>query len=75
MGTYQLIGFLYIIIIGECPVLESPQMIEGVIAHLMTFGHDTSVEVMIAEHILAHHEEGGLHAIVGECLQDEGGGF
>ena len=48
-------------------------MVEGVVAHLMTFGNDLIVEVVVSQHIFANHKEGSLDIMFAKSFQYEGG--
>ena len=44
-------------------MFEAAEVVIGVIAYLMTFFHNLLEEFRVLLHVLAHHEECGLHVI------------
>lgn len=73
MGMDNVVGLGYIENICYSPMLESTDMVEGVVAHLMTFGNDLIVEVVVSQHIFANHKEGSLDIMFAKSFQYEGG--
>ena len=52
-------------------MLESANVIEGVITYAMTCLYHLTVHLGMLAHIVAHHKEGGLDALVGKHLKDK----
>lgn len=75
MRMDKFVGFLGVEVIGECPVAQRPDVVEGVVTHLMTFGHNTIVQVVVLEHIFTHHEESCFDVELAECVENEGSGL
>ena len=50
---------------------ECTEMVECMIAHLMSFLNDLIVKVVVAQHILTDHKKGSLHAILPQRLENE----
>lgn len=72
VGMDNVVGLGYIENICYSPMLESTDMVEGVVAHLMTFGNDLIVEVVVSQHIFANHKEGSLDIMFAKSFQYEG---
>ena len=73
MGFDKLVGLCRVQGIGDGPVFEGSDMVEGVVAHLMAFGHDLIVKVVIAQHVFAHHEESSLGVKLAQGVENERG--
>jgi hypothetical protein len=71
VGVDYLVGLLYIIIIGNNIVAQRTYMVIGMVAHLMALIEYAAIEVGMAHHVFAHHEEGGLGTILLEGIEDE----
>ena len=56
-------------------MLESTDVVECMVAHLMPLCHNLVVEVVVAQDILAHHKEGSLDVVFSQGFQDEWSGF
>ena len=71
MGVNQLVRLVGVQDVRDDTVLEGSDVVEGMVAHLVPFGNDLIIEVMVAQYVLAHHEEGRLDVVLPQCLQDE----
>ena len=75
VGVEKHVGFVGVDEICGCPMLEGPQMVVGVVAHLVTFVDDLLKQFRIAVDILTHHEECGFCVELFKCLEQERSGF
>lgn len=67
----NLLRHVYVDEVSGCPMLEGVEVVESVVAHLVPLGYDLIVEIMVAEYILANHEEGGLYVISPQRIEDK----
>ena len=72
MGVYQLVSLIGIAQEGLASVSDSTNMIEGMIAQSMSASGNLLHELRILTHVVAYHEERGLHPITIENVEDEG---
>ena len=75
MGAYQLVCLLCVVDVSLGEVLEAAIMVEGVVAHLMTFFHHLAEEMRVFPHIVANHEEGRLSPVMAQGFENERRGF
>ncbi len=45
-------------------MLEGTDMIEGMVTYLITLCYNLVVEIVVAQYVLAHHEEGSLDIVL-----------
>ena len=67
------VSLLCVVDIGFGEVLQTTQMVEGVIAHLMTLVPYLLIQFGMLTHIVAHHEKGGAGVVFTKRLEDERG--
>lgn len=67
------IGFFNIVAVLLDRVAQTSYVIVGVVAHLMTFGKNTFVELGIFAHIIAHHKESSTGTKLLKGIKDEWG--
>ena len=67
------ISLLNIIAVLLDRVAQTAYVIVGVVAHLMTFGKNTFVELWIFTHIIAYHKESGTGTKLLKGVKDEWG--
>ena len=75
MGVDELVGLDDIEGIGNAHVLERTQVVEGMVAHLVALLNDAVVQVMVSQHVLAHHKEGGAHSELPQRVENKGCGL
>ena len=75
MRMDQVVGLLRVGAVGLCAVLEPTPMVVGVVAHLMSFGHNLLEQVWVFVHVVAYHEEGGLYPMLPKRVENKGRGF
>ena len=66
------IGLLDVIAVLLDGMSQSTDVIVRVVANLVTLTDDTVVELRVFTHIVAHHEEGGLHVERLQGVEDKG---
>ena len=66
------IGFLDVVAVLVDGVGDTLDVVVRMVAHLMTLGQDTFVELRVLAHIVAHHEEGGLGAKLLQRVENKG---
>ena len=71
MGTDELVGLFSILDIGLGEVLQSTEVVESVVAHLMSFVENLLEEIGLFPHVVAHHEEGGVGVECPQRVEDE----
>ena len=69
----DVIGLLHVKDVGNGPVLKCSKVIESVVAHDVSLGHNPVVQVMVSEHVLANHEESGLNPEFLQRVKNERG--
>ena len=57
-------GQLYVCQVIACPITDALDVVEGMVPHGMTTLDDHAEHVGMLAHIVAHHKEGGLHAVL-----------
>jgi hypothetical protein len=67
------IGFLHVVAIFLDGMAESYDVVVGMVAHLVALGLYAFEEFGILTHVVAHHEEGGVYAVLTEYIEDKGG--
>ena len=72
VAAYVGVGLLHVVAVVVQRVAESADMVVCMVAYLMAFVDDAPEEVGIFPHVVAHHEEGGLDAVVAQRVEDEG---
>ena len=68
MGMDDIVRLIGVEHVGDDAVLEGTDMIECMVAYLMTLYHNLVVEVMIAQYILAYHKESSLDIVLFQGL-------
>lgn len=69
------VGFLYVIAIFVERAAQAADVIVGVIPYLVSFVEDTPIEFRVFTDVIADHEEGGVDAMLLQCVEDKGSGF
>jgi ApbE superfamily uncharacterized protein (UPF0280 family) len=67
------IGLLDVVAVFVEGVADTADVVVCVVSNLVTFGEDALVEVRVLAHVVAHHEEGGVYAVLTEYIEDKGG--
>ena len=68
MGMDDIVRLIGVEHVGDDAVLEGTDMIECMVAYLMTLCHNLVVEVMMAQYILAYHNESSLDIVLSQGL-------
>ena len=61
--------------VGDGPVLETAEVVVGVVADSMALLHDLAEELGMLLDVVSHDEKCGLHAVSGERIEQEGRGL
>ena len=68
MGMDDAVRLIGVEHVGDDTVLEGTDMVECMVAYLMTLCHNLVVEVMMAQYILAYHKESCLDIVLSQGL-------
>ena len=68
MGMDDVVRLIGVEHVGDDTVLEGTDMVECMVANLMTLCHNLVVEVMMAQYILAYHKESSLDIVLSQGL-------
>ena len=71
----QFVGLVGILAIVADGVFEPTDMIEGMVADAVSGCHHLLIEFRMFAHVVAHHEESGLHPLFLQHFQDKRSGF
>ena len=71
----ELVGLLGVLDVGACKVLQTAEVVERMVAHLMTLFHYTAEEVGVFPYIVANHEKRCVRVVRTQRFQDERSGF
>ena len=75
MGVDDVIRLVGVEHVGDDTMLEGTDMIKGMVTYLMPLCYNLVVEIVVAQYVFAHHEEGSLDIVLSQGFQDEWGGF
>lgn len=71
--VYQLVGAIGIVGVSVYRVLETADVVVGVVAHAMACFNDLLIQFGMLFYVLAYHKEGGTNVVMGKCFKDKGG--
>ena len=65
------IGLLHVVAVLPDGMAQTDNVVVGVVAHLMAFIDNLLIELRVLAHVVAHHEECCLYAVLPEHVEDE----
>ena len=71
----EVLRLAYIVQVAVGGMFKPPQVVEGMVADAMSAFQHLAEHVGIFADVVAHHEEGGFHAVMVQLLEHPGGHF
>ena len=71
----EFVGFLGVLDVGARKVLQTTEVVERMVAHLMPLFHYTAEEVGVFPYIVANHEKRCVRVVRTQRFKDEWSGF
>lgn len=75
VGVYVGVGLLDVVAVLVERMAYASDVVVGVVAYLVPLVNDALEQVRVLAHVVAHHEEGGVDAVLAEHVEDEGRGL